>query len=269
MLVQAVPDFRLPDEVVEREIDGLTVPGMAFQYGKALGKDFTVADLEAEYNAVFLAPGLWGGRTLDITGLEKSKTTDGLSFLQSCRGNGKGKVGKNVIVIGGGSVASDAAVSAKRYGAQAVTLVCLEGAEEMPCLQSELAEMKERGIKIENGWGPKAAASKSKLSFVRCTSVFDESGAFCPVFDESKTMKLGFDQVVLAVGQTTEPALAKYLKKEFGTEDGLKVDAETMQVVGRSVVFAGGDIVRGAGTVVEAVGDGRRAAMAIDALFSE
>ena len=139
----------------------------------------------------------------------------------------------------------------------------------MPCLQTEIDEMKNHGIKIENGWGPKAAPSESKLSFSRCTSVFDKGGAFRPVFDESKTMELGFDQVILAVGQQVEPALAKYLKKEFGTERGLDVDKETMQVVGRSGVFAGGDIVRGAGTVVEAVGDGRCAAMAIDALFAE
>jgi glutamate synthase (NADPH/NADH) small chain len=75
--------------------------------------------------------------------------------------------------------------------------------------------------------------------------------------------------VILAVGQRTEPALAKYLKKEFGKEEGLDVDQETMQVVGRSGVFAGGDIVRGAGTVVEAVGDGRRAAAAIDELVKD
>jgi NADPH-dependent glutamate synthase beta subunit-like oxidoreductase len=271
MLTHAVPAFRLPDEIVEREIAGMTVPGMSFQYGKALGKDFSIADLEANYRAVFLAPGLWSGRTLNIPGLEKSKMIDGLSFLQSCRGNGngKGKVGRNVVVIGGGSVGSDAAVSAKRCGAKKVTLICLEGPEEMPCLKSEIVEMKSQGIKIENGWGPKAVTSKSKMSFVRCTSVFDKSGALCPVFDESKTMELDFDQVILAVGQQVEPALAKYLKKEFGTENGLKVDTETMQVIGRNRVFAGGDIVRGAGTVVEAVGDGRRAAMAIDALFAE
>jgi NADPH-dependent glutamate synthase beta subunit-like oxidoreductase len=195
--------------------------------------------------------------------------TDGLSFLKSCRGTGKAKVGKNVVVIGGGSVASDAAVSAKRRGAKEVTLVCLEGAEEMPCLQSELVEMKEQGIKIENGWGPKAAPTKSQLSFVRCKSVFDKGGAFRPVFDESETMERGFDQVILAVGQRTEPALAKYLKKEFGKGEGLDVDPKTMGVLGRSGVFAGGDIVRGAGTVVEAVGDGRRAATAIDELVKD
>jgi NADPH-dependent glutamate synthase beta subunit-like oxidoreductase len=156
-----------------------------------------------------------------------------------------------------------------RCGAKKVTLVCLEGSDEMPCLNSEIVEMKNHGIEIENGWGPKAAASKSKLSFVRCTSVFDDNGQFRPTFDDSQTKELDFDQLILAVGQRTEPALAKYLKKEFGTEDGLEVEPQTMEVVGRSGVFAGGDIVRGAGTVVEAVGDGRCAAMAIDALFAE
>jgi phytoene dehydrogenase-like protein len=264
MLTHAVPDFRLQGEVVKREIDGLSLPGMTFQYGKALGRDFSVADLEANHHAVFLAPGLWSGRTLSIPGLDRSKATDGLSFLKSCRGNGKGRVGGNVIVIGGGSVASDAAVSVARRGAKKVTLVCLEREEEMPCLKNEIMEMKNQGIRIENGWGPKGATSKSRISFVQCTSVFDDHGAFRPVFDDSTTMELDFDQVILAVGQQVEPDLAKYLKKEFGTESGLKVDTKTMQVIGRSRVFAGGDIVRGAGTVVEAVADGRRAAMAID-----
>jgi NADPH-dependent glutamate synthase beta subunit-like oxidoreductase len=269
MLMRAVPDFRLPGAVVEREIEGLSLPGMTFQYGKALGKDFTVEDLQAEHHAVFLAPGLWSGRTFDIPGLEKGKMTDGLSFLLSCRGNGKGKVGNSVVVVGGGSVASDAAVSAKRLGAKKVTLVCLESREEMPCLKSEFIEMNDQGVKIENGWGPKAAPSNSSLAFHRCTSVFDKSGAFRPVFDESETMELGFDQVILAVGQQVEPALAKYLKKAFGREDRVEVDTRNMQVVGRSRVFAGGDIVRGAGTVVEAVGDGRRAAAAIDELVKD
>ena len=84
------------------------------------------------------------------------------------------------------------------------------------------------------------------------------------MFNDSRTMERDFDQVILAVGQCTEPSLAEYLEKEFGTGDRLEVDRQTMQVVNRERVFAGGDIVRGPGTVVEAVADGRRAAMAID-----
>lgn len=264
MLTQAVPDFRLPKEVVQRELDGLSLPGMTFLYGKTLGRDFTVGELEAKYDAIFLAPGLGSGRVLRIPGLESGVATDGLRFLQFCRGREKGKVGGNVIVIGGGSVASDAAISAMRLGVRRVTLVCLEGFEEMPCLRSEKAEMRRLGIEIQNGWGPKSAPSNSRISFMRCTRVFDDQGAFDPFFDASKTMDLDFDQLIMAVGQQPDPDLAKYLQEEFGTKDGLNVDTETMRVIGRGKVFAGGDIVRGAGTVVEAVADGRRAAVAID-----
>ncbi len=267
MLNHAIPAFRLGDDVVEREIEGLTVPGMRFHGGKALGEDFSVEDLEGDYQAVFLAPGLWSGQQLEIAGANKAETTDALGFLKDCRTSQTARVGKKVLVIGGGSVASDAALSAKHFGAAEVTLICLEAPEEMPCLEIEIDEMKRRAIRIENGWGPKEFASGSKMSFRSCTAVFDDQGQFQPVFNESKTMEIDFDEVIVAVGQRTEPGLAGYLEKAFGRGDRLEVDPESMQVVDRESVFAGGDIVRGAGTVVEAVADGRRAAVGIDAML--
>ena len=264
MLAHAIPAFRMPEDIVEREIDGLSLPGMNFLFGKALGKDFTVAGLEKGYDAVFIAPGLWSGRQLDLPGMDGVEVTDALTLLTSYREKGKAKVGENVLVIGGGSVAADAAIVAKDCGAAKVTLVCLEAREEMPALASEIDEMNSKKIRIENCWGPKGVTSKSKISFMYCTSVFDDRGQFCPVFDDSKTMELDFDQLIMAVGQTTEPALAKHLKKALGKEGLIEVDEDTMQVKGRPGLYAGGDIVRGAGTVVEAVADGRKAAMAID-----
>jgi len=264
MLSHAIPGFRLPDDIVMREIDGLTLPGMRFQGGKALGHDFTIADLERDYACVFLAPGLWSGQGLKIPGMDRSETTDALGFLTSCRTKGMAEVGEKVLVIGGGSVASDAALSAKHFGAVEVTLVCLEGPEKMPCLKSEIDIMKHRGVRIENGWGPKELACSSKMRFVGCTSVLDDRGRFHPVFNESRTMEVDFDQLIPAVGQCTEPSLARYLEQEFGRGDRLQVDGESLQLLNRDGVFAGGDIVRGAGTVVEAVADGRRAAMGMD-----
>jgi NADPH-dependent glutamate synthase beta subunit-like oxidoreductase len=267
MLNHAIPAFRLGDDVVDREIQGLTVPGMRFHGSKALGEDFSVEDLERDYRAVFLAPGLWSGEQLHIPGAEEAETTDALLFLKDCRTSGTARVGKKVLVIGGGSVASDAALSAMYFGAAEVTLICLEAREEMPCLVREIDEMKRRGIRIENGWGPREFTSGSKMSFRWCTAVFDDDGRFQPVFDESKTMETDFDEVILAVGQRAEPSLAGYLEKAFGRGDRLEVDWETMQVADRDSVFAGGDIVRGPGTVVEAVADGRRAAMGMDAFL--
>lgn len=264
MLTRAIPAFRVPNDVAEREIDGLTLPGMNFQFGKALGKDFTVADLEKGYNAVFMAPGLWSGRQLDLPGMDGVEVTDALSLLASYRGKGKVEVKTRVLVIGGGSVAADAALAAKNSGAAKVTMVCLEKDSEMPALPSELAELNKQGIEINNCWGPKAFLSPASMSFVHCTSVFDEQGRFCPSYDESQSMEMEFDQVIMAVGQSVDPALASYLQREFDRADLIEVDEDTMQVKGWPGLYAGGDIVRGAGTVVQAVADGRKAAMAID-----
>ena len=133
----------------------------------------------------------------------------------------------------------------------------------MPALSSELEELKRLGVEIHNGWGPRAILSDKRISFVRCTSVLDDQKRFQPTYDESESMEMDFDNLIWAVGQTVEPVLAAYLKKEFGCDGLIPVDENTTQVTGRPGVFAAGDIVRGAGTVVEAVADGRRAAAAI------
>jgi len=265
MLALALPPFRMSDDILAREIDGLTLPGMHFEFGRSLGKDYTVSGLEDDYDAVFLAPGLWSGRQLEIPGVETADTIDALRLLCSYRREGRVKVGKRVVVVGGGSVATDAALAAKGSGADSVSLVCLEGEAEMPALASELAELKRLGIAILHGWGPNTVLSDTKMSFIRCTSVFDEQKRFRPTYDKSESMDMEFDNLIWAVGQVVEPTLAAYLKDEFGRDGLISVDGDTMEVWGRPGVFAGGDIVRGPGTVVEAVGDGRRAAMGIAA----
>jgi len=264
MLTHIIPAFRLPDEVVNKEIEEISLSRTNFQFGKSLGKDYTVESLEQEYDAVFLSPGLWKGRMLDLPGMDKVEVTDALTLLKTYRAKGKVNTGNEVLIIGGGSVASDAAMVVKETGAMKVTMVCLEGPDEMPCLASELRELKHKGIEIKNGFGPKAFASATSISCVACTAVVDDKGRFNPCFDENQTMTVNFDQVVMAVGQIPEPSLEKYLEKALGQKGLIAVDSETMQIKDKPGLYAGGDIVRGAGTVVEAVGDGRRAAWAID-----
>jgi len=269
MLALALPSFRMSDEVLTREIDGLIRPEMRFEFGRTLGEHFTVSDLEDDYDAVFLAPGLWGGRELAVPGAERAETTDALRLLCSYRREGRVEVGKRVLIVGGGSVATDAALAAKGSGAESVSLVCLEGEDEMPALASEVAELRRLDIEILHGWGPKAVLSEKKVSFTRCTSVFDDQKRFQPTYDESESTEVEFDNLVWAVGQLVEPSLAAYLKKEFGCDGLISVDGDTMQVSGRPGVFAGGDIARGSGTVVEAVADGRKAAMGIAAWLTK
>jgi carotene isomerase len=265
MLSHAVPTFRLPEEVLEGELSGVVVPGMRFHFGKALGKDVSVAELEERYDAVFLAPGLWAGRGLKIPGGGGQRVVDALTFLSSCRKGGDIEVGKKTVVIGGGSVAADVALSALMRGAETVTLVCLEKEEEMPALPSEVKELKKRGVRILDGWGPKEFLTASLLSCVRCTAVYDGEGRLSPAYDESRRMEVECDQVVLAVGQCVDQELSSILEKEFGRHDLIEVEGQSMRVKGRTKVYAGGDIVRGAGTAVHAVADGRRAAQAISA----
>jgi len=265
MLSHSIPTFRLPVDVVERELRGVMVPGISIEYGKALGEDFTATDLTNEYDAVFLAPGLWAGRRLDVPGMEKAEVIDALELLLTYRREGSVSVNDRVLVIGGGSVASDAALAALNNGAGKVTVACLEKPEQMPCLPSEAEEMKKQGIEILNGWGPGEVVSESSMILIQCTNVFDDQSRFDPSFDDTNTQEKAFDQIIVAVGQTVEPGLGRYLEEEFQTTGFLDVDSETLQVKGRPGLFAGGDIIRGAGTVVEAVADGRRAAGAMDA----
>jgi NADPH-dependent glutamate synthase beta subunit-like oxidoreductase len=264
MVGRAVPPFRLPTDVVERELKGLALPGISYKLRMSLGKDVTVKGLMKEYKAAFLAPGLWAGRRLDLPGRDRAMMTYALEFLVESRNKGGNPVEDRVLVIGGGSVASDVAIMAQNRGANKVSIVCLEGVEEMPCLPSEVDEMRLKGIEFFNGWGPKEVVSASKMRFVKCTRVLDDQGRFAPSFDESETTELEFDQIILALGQEVESGLAAYLREEFQTDGLLEVEAETLQVKGCPGVYAGGDIIRGAGTIVEAVADGRRAAGAMD-----
>ena len=268
ILSHAIPEFRLPRQVLEREIEAMWLPGMELRSGEVLGRDIGISDLERDYDAVFLALGLGAGRKLELPGIENANATDALHLLAEHRERGRLDLSGRVLVIGGGSVASDAALTALDSGAGGVTIACLEGPDEMPALASEVDEMKRRGVTIENGWGPRELVSESRLSFARCTSVFDEDGSFHPTFDDTNRMELDFDRLVVAVGQCVDSELARHLEQELGARDILQVD-ETLQLPGRPKLFAVGDIIRGAGNAVEAVADGRRAAAAIDQRLRE
>ncbi|NVM29619.1 MAG: FAD-dependent oxidoreductase [Candidatus Helarchaeota archaeon] len=263
MLTHVIPPSRLPLDAIERDLKGVSLPSIDFKYGTELGKDIKISQLSEEYDAVFIAPGLWAGHKLYLPGIDDVDVIDALSFIMDYHQKGKVDVKGKLLVIGGGSVAADVVHVASKSGAKDITMVCLESREEMPALKTEVDEILECGVELHNGWGPKAF-SDEKLSCVSCTSVFDEHGRFSPKFDEGKFKEIEFDQVVMAVGQEIESSLAAHIKEEFGKKGLIEVDPETLRVKSKSNLYAGGDIIRGAGTVVQAVADGRRAAMAID-----
>ena len=269
MVTQVIPSIRLPHEVVERELfDIITYPEIAVNYGKSLGENIKLKELAENYNAVIIATGLSKGRTLDIPGLDKVEAIDALAYLRAAHCD-EAETKDNVLVIGGGSVAADAALVAKDNGAKKITLICLESKEEMPCLTSEVEELIAEDIEIVNSWGPSeiTPGNPAKLSCKACTSVFDSEGSFCPEYDESKKKDFEFDQIILAIGQMMDPKLSDYLESEIGKKK-IQVNDDFL-IQGFDNVYAGGDVIRGAGTVVEAVADGRKIAQKIHQKLSK
>lgn len=258
MLAYAIPAYRLPRNLVGAQIAALEAMGIDFRLNVEIGKDITLRALRKDFNSVFLATGAWAQKGLR---LEKSELlTSGMAFLTS----NKPFVGKSVLVIGGGNVAVDVAVSARRAGAARVTMVCLEARDAMPAFPAEIAEAVKEGVSLLPGWGPQKvleAGGKVKgMEFTRCNSVFDEAGRFNPVFDAAQKQSVKADQVILAIGQAAELGYAAGLK----TQRGLISADEATQAADLPGVFAGGDAVSGPASVIHAIAAGRRAAQAIE-----
>jgi thioredoxin reductase len=214
------------------------------------------------YDAVCLAMGAQLSRRMSLPGLDQNKVLWGLDFLKAIRRGENPQVGAKVVVVGGGNVAIDAAMSALRQGAQEVRVVCLEKCGEMPAHEKEMRAAEAEGVKVLNSWGPVAIAPDGKISLRRCERVFDDKGVFNPAYDDNDNMELEADQVILAIGQAADLALAQGSK--IALAGGLlAVDEKTLQT-GEPGVFAGGDAVAMPGAVIQAVAAGRKAAGSID-----
>jgi len=175
-----------------------------------------------------------------------------------------------VLVIGGGNAAVDVAITSLRLGAEEVTMACLECREDMPALPWEIDQAEEENVKFIPSWGPhKILKSRGKvvgMELVRCTSVFDESGRFAPVCDETVKTTVEADVIVMAVGYGTDLKFAEGVVK---TNRGLIVANPETQATNVRGVFAGGSVSRGAATVIEAIADGKKAAAAMDAYLKK
>ena len=196
-----------------------------------------------------------------------------LSFLKDINTGKKVSVGKKVVVIGGGSVAMDVATSALRLGAADVQVYCLECSnEEMPALEDEILQAEEEGIKIDRSWGVKQInASGSKVSGVelmRCTACYTKAGKFAPSYDEKDTKKVDADMVITAIGQTIDLSFMPDASKLKVSKRGTIESNERSMATNVAGIYAGGDVRRGPATMIEAVADGKKAAVAIDCYLS-
>jgi len=271
IMAVGIPEYRLPRKIVEMEIESIKKLGVEIKLNMPVGKDgLSFEDLSNKgYKAIFLAVGAHRSMKLGIKGEELEGVYQGLSFLKDVNLGKKVEVGKKVVVIGGGNVAMDVALTARRLGAQEVHMVCLEHSkEEMPAYDDDIEQAMEEDIKIEMAWGPRTIlGSKGKVNGVEfkcCESVFDEDGKFNPLFNETRTKSIDADMVITAIGQTTDLSFLPEDKKFNITGRGtFDVDARSL---GTNIpgVFVGGDAVRGPARMIDAIADGKRAAMAVD-----
>jgi len=273
MMRYGIPAYRLPEAVLDREIDQVLQVGIELKTGTKFGQDCDIDQLKADgFDAIFIAVGAQLSKKIPLKGSDLPDVLWGVDFLVKVREGKPDAVKENVLVIGGGNVAIDVALSSLRLGAKKVSLACLEKREEMPANPWEIDMAIEEGVEMLYSWGPHCimdnAGKVSGAELVRCMSVFDDSGNFCPLFDETKKT-VAADQVILAIGQATETAFCKdfcLLEDEGGlkVQNGLiAIDPKT-QTTDMAGVFAGGDVANGPGAVIDAIAAGGRAAASID-----
>jgi len=265
MLRWGIPDYRLPANVLDHEVELIRRHGVTFKYGCEVGRDITVEQLRKDNDAVFIGIGAQKGRRLGITGEDNAGVLQGVDFLRHAAADPAGTTVKDkVVVIGGGNVAVDVARTAMRLGAKSVEMVALEQRRQMPAYEEEIEATLAEGITIHNGWGPAAIAGNGLVTGIelkRCTSVFGYDGRFNPVFAEHDRRTLAADQIIVAIGQTSDPEFIRHtgLDAERGR---LTADPVTLETSVKGV-FAGGDAVSGPAAVIEAVAAGKRAAESI------
>jgi heterodisulfide reductase subunit A len=260
----SIPVYRLPAEVVERDVANVTDLGVEIVTGTR------VDDLEElrgqGFDAVVVATGTPRPARLYVAGEESlSGVHAALDFLRDIRlGQPQDLSGKVVVVIGGGNVAIDTARSARRLGAAAVHMVCLERRAEMPAFGWEVDEALSEGVLLHDGWGIagfRGAGSVEAVELKRCMSVVDDTGRFRPSYDEARRDGLDCDVAIVAVGMGADTAAFPLLAPAGARV--LQADPTTLQTA-IPWVFAAGDAVTGPTTIAQAVGHGRRAAHMVD-----
>lgn len=265
MLTYAIPNYRLPKSYVKQVAAAYEKMGIRFRLGCCLGEDIQAEDLEKEYDNVFYATGAWKRPVLGFDGEEF--TEFGLQFLMEVNQWMNKKDRRHVLVVGGGNVAMDVAITARRLGAESVTLACLESEPEMPASREEIARAREEGIEIMPSYGVSKAIYEGSqvtgMELMRCTSVKDENGRFNPRYDREETLRVSADSILMAAGQKVD---LSFLGDKYGLalERGLiQVDKDT-QATSKFGIYAGGDATTGPATVIQGVRSGRNAAEAIN-----
>ncbi len=277
VLKYGIPEFRLPNHIVDVEIENLKKMGVEFHTDCIVGKTITVDQLESEgFKGIFVGSGaglpnfmnIKGENALNIMSSNEYLTRVNLMDAANPLADTPLNIGKHVLVVGGGNTAMDSCRTAKRLGGD-VTLVYRRSEAEMPARLEEVKHAKEEGINFLTLHNPieyiadEKGAVKAAVLQVMELGEPDASGRRSPVPVEGKTVTLDVDQVIVAVGVSPNPLVPKSIEGlELGRKNTIAVNDQMQS--SRPEIFAGGDIVRGGATVILAMGDGRRAAASMD-----
>ena len=273
MMAVGIPRYRLPREILDREVDAIRSLGVEIRCGARVGPGEEVSiqklrDLDG-YNAVLLAVGTHKSLKLRVEGEDLPEVIPATDLLRSVPLGEEVAVGRRVVVVGGGSVAVDCAMNARRLGAEQVIMVSLESREELPAHPQEIEQALQEGIVLKPSWGIARIAGKdghvAGLDLVRCTSVFDDEGRFSPTLDDTVTDFVEADTVITAIGQVMDADL-------FGEAEGAKLVSPRGRLIADrgtcltsvSGIFGCGDAVTGPASAIEAIAAGREAAISID-----
>jgi len=266
MMRVGIPDYRLPKDVLDKEIKAIEGLGVEIRTNMKLGDNLKISDLE-DYDAVFIAVGLQKSRKLNIPGEDADGVIPGLDFLKRVNLGEEVEIGQKVAIIGGGNTAIDAARTCLRLGAEPIILYRRTRAE-MPAIESEVEEAISEGVKMDFLTSPTSVlVENGRVSGLECIRMRlgepDESGRPRPIPIEGSEFKIKVDTVITAIGQEADLSFLGSEERMIEVERG-RIFINEAGATTKPGFFAGGDVATPFGTVAEAIGSGKRAAIAID-----
>lgn len=282
VLVYGIPEFRLPKAIVQKEIDNLKAIGVSIQTNMVIGKVLTIDELfDMGFEAIFIGSGAGLPRFMNIPGeslkgvYSANEFLTRINLMKAYKEGSKTPIqhAKRVAVVGGGNVAMDAARSAKRLGAEEVYIVYRRGMEELPARKEEVEHAEEEGIIFKTLNNPVEILGDEEglVSGIKCIEMElgepDESGRRRPVAKEGSEFVLDVDSVIMSIGTSPNPLIRSTTPGLDANKYGCLVTRDDSGLTTRDGVYAGGDAVTGAATVILAMGAGKDAAKAIDEML--
>lgn len=268
MLRYGIPSYKLEKDLLAAEIDVIRELGVEIRCGVEIGKDITIEELrEQGYKGFYVAIGCQRGRKPGITGENAKGAYAAVDFLREAGAKESFALEGDVVIVGGGNVAIDAARISSRCVDAKISMFCLEQRENMPASKEEITEALEEGIELNCGWGPKEVLEENGkvtgVVFKKCTRVLDAQGRFSPEYDEEQTITVPCKHVIFSVGQAIEWGnMLDNLDLKRRPNGGALADKLTYQT-SEPDIFVGGDVYTGPKFAIDAIAAGREGAISL------